>query len=206
MTSCAACADGDDVCQVPSTVCNPEVLKRHCNGQKDWDLAPYLMVPRLRSNISLSSPCHLLPYPPPGNMWAQTWSNIYDLVVPFPSAPKLDATEAMIKQVRPRPFLTHLLLQGGPRAQGREALPSGRGTSDSGVPSSVAFSQSRPPSSTHSVRTVLRFGRGSCACRAGHPEGCLRKQTNSSPPWGCFLCPPRSGTGRCWRSRLMGGR
>ncbi|XP_021103199.1 angiotensin-converting enzyme isoform X3 [Heterocephalus glaber] len=33
-----------------------------------------------------------------GNMWAQTWSNIYDLVVPFPSAPKMDATEAMIKQ------------------------------------------------------------------------------------------------------------
>ncbi|KAM5273112.1 angiotensin-converting enzyme isoform 2-T2 [Ctenodactylus gundi] len=33
-----------------------------------------------------------------GNMWAQTWSNIYDLVVPFPSAPKVDATEAMIKQ------------------------------------------------------------------------------------------------------------
>uniref|UniRef100_A0A452URE9 Angiotensin-converting enzyme n=1 Tax=Ursus maritimus TaxID=29073 RepID=A0A452URE9_URSMA len=33
-----------------------------------------------------------------GNMWAQTWSNIYDLVVPFPSAPKIDATEAMIKQ------------------------------------------------------------------------------------------------------------
>lgn len=32
-------------------------------------------------------------------MWAQTWSNIYDLVIPFPSAPKMDATEAMIKQV-----------------------------------------------------------------------------------------------------------
>ncbi|XP_054986975.1 angiotensin-converting enzyme isoform X2 [Sorex araneus] len=38
-------------------------------------------------------PAHLL-----GNMWAQTWSNIYDLVVPFPSAPKLDVTENMIKQ------------------------------------------------------------------------------------------------------------
>ncbi|KAM4843363.1 angiotensin-converting enzyme isoform 1-T1 [Thomomys bottae] len=38
-------------------------------------------------------PAHLL-----GNMWSQTWSNIYDLVVPFPSAPKIDATEAMIKQ------------------------------------------------------------------------------------------------------------
>ncbi|XP_008844827.1 angiotensin-converting enzyme [Nannospalax galili] len=45
--------------------------------------------------ISLDGPipAHLL-----GNMWAQTWSNIYDLVAPFPSAPNLDATEAMIKQ------------------------------------------------------------------------------------------------------------
>ncbi|XP_055113498.1 angiotensin-converting enzyme isoform X6 [Symphalangus syndactylus] len=33
-----------------------------------------------------------------GNMWAQTWSNIYDLVVPFPSAPSMDTTEAMLKQ------------------------------------------------------------------------------------------------------------
>ncbi|XP_077828483.1 angiotensin-converting enzyme isoform X11 [Macaca mulatta] len=33
-----------------------------------------------------------------GNMWAQTWSNIYDLVVPFPSAPSMDPTEAMLKQ------------------------------------------------------------------------------------------------------------
>ncbi|XP_069883830.1 angiotensin-converting enzyme isoform X2 [Dipodomys merriami] len=46
-------------------------------------------------SISLEGPipAHLL-----GNMWSQTWSNIYDLVVPFPSAPKIDATEAMVKQ------------------------------------------------------------------------------------------------------------
>ncbi|XP_006897856.1 PREDICTED: angiotensin-converting enzyme-like isoform X2 [Elephantulus edwardii] len=44
-------------------------------------------------NLEGPIPAHLL-----GNMWAQTWTNIYDLVVPFPSAPKLDATEAMIKQ------------------------------------------------------------------------------------------------------------
>lgn len=43
-------------------------------------------------------------------MWAQSWSNIYDLVAPFPSAPKMDATEAMIKQVRTGPLLAHLLL------------------------------------------------------------------------------------------------
>ncbi|XP_020136466.2 angiotensin-converting enzyme isoform X1 [Microcebus murinus] len=44
-------------------------------------------------NLEGPIPAHLL-----GNMWAQTWSNIYDLVVPFPSAPSLDATAAMIKQ------------------------------------------------------------------------------------------------------------
>nr|XP_020043995.1 angiotensin-converting enzyme isoform X2 [Castor canadensis] len=44
-------------------------------------------------NLEGPIPAHLL-----GNMWAQTWSNIYDLVVPFPSALKMDATEAMIKQ------------------------------------------------------------------------------------------------------------
>ncbi|EDL34253.1 angiotensin I converting enzyme (peptidyl-dipeptidase A) 1, isoform CRA_a [Mus musculus] len=44
-------------------------------------------------NLDGPIPAHLL-----GNMWAQTWSNIYDLVAPFPSAPNIDATEAMIKQ------------------------------------------------------------------------------------------------------------
>ncbi|XP_040845401.1 angiotensin-converting enzyme isoform X4 [Ochotona curzoniae] len=44
-------------------------------------------------NLEGPIPAHLL-----GNMWAQTWSNIYDLVVPFPSASMMDATEAMIKQ------------------------------------------------------------------------------------------------------------
>ncbi|EDM06349.1 angiotensin I converting enzyme (peptidyl-dipeptidase A) 1, isoform CRA_b [Rattus norvegicus] len=44
-------------------------------------------------NLDGPIPAHLL-----GNMWAQTWSNIYDLVAPFPSAPSIDATEAMIKQ------------------------------------------------------------------------------------------------------------
>lgn len=44
-------------------------------------------------NLEGPIPAHLL-----GNMWAQTWSNIYDLVVPFPSASKMDASEAMINQ------------------------------------------------------------------------------------------------------------
>lgn len=44
-------------------------------------------------NLEGPIPAHLL-----GNMWAQTWSNIFDLVMPYPSAPKLDATENMISQ------------------------------------------------------------------------------------------------------------
>uniref|UniRef100_A0A8D0GV64 Angiotensin-converting enzyme n=1 Tax=Sphenodon punctatus TaxID=8508 RepID=A0A8D0GV64_SPHPU len=38
-------------------------------------------------------PAHLL-----GNMWAQSWANIFDLVMPYPSASKVDATPAMKSQ------------------------------------------------------------------------------------------------------------
>ncbi|XP_073969369.1 angiotensin-converting enzyme-like [Rhodnius prolixus] len=38
-------------------------------------------------------PAHLL-----GNMWAQAWSNIYDLLVPYPEKESLDVTEEMVKQ------------------------------------------------------------------------------------------------------------
>ncbi|XP_063315425.1 angiotensin-converting enzyme [Pelobates fuscus] len=44
-------------------------------------------------NLNGPIPAHLL-----GNMWAQSWSNIFDLVVPFPNAAKVDATPAMIAQ------------------------------------------------------------------------------------------------------------
>ncbi|XP_075767286.1 angiotensin-converting enzyme [Pelodiscus sinensis] len=44
-------------------------------------------------NLKGPIPAHLL-----GNMWAQSWSNIFDLVMPFPSASKVDATPAMQKQ------------------------------------------------------------------------------------------------------------
>lgn len=33
-------------------------------------------------------------------MWAQTWNNIYGLMIPFPDKPNLDVTEEMLKQVR----------------------------------------------------------------------------------------------------------
>lgn len=34
-----------------------------------------------------------------GNMWAQSWNNIYDMVVPFPGKPSLDVTSAMVQKV-----------------------------------------------------------------------------------------------------------
>ncbi|XP_060637297.2 angiotensin-converting enzyme isoform X1 [Anolis sagrei] len=41
-------------------------------------------------NLKGPIPAHLL-----GNMWAQSWANIFDLVAPFPNAIKVDATPAM---------------------------------------------------------------------------------------------------------------
>ncbi|PVD23094.1 hypothetical protein C0Q70_16356 [Pomacea canaliculata] len=38
-------------------------------------------------------PAHLL-----GNMWAQSWNSLQDLLMPFPSKPILDVTEEMVKQ------------------------------------------------------------------------------------------------------------
>ncbi|XP_059487086.1 angiotensin-converting enzyme-like [Neocloeon triangulifer] len=38
-------------------------------------------------------PAHIL-----GNMWAQSWDNIYDILEPFPNATKIDITQAMIDQ------------------------------------------------------------------------------------------------------------
>jgi len=35
-----------------------------------------------------------------GNMWAQQWGNIYDMVEPFPGRAGVDATPAMVEQVR----------------------------------------------------------------------------------------------------------
>ncbi|CAL1599147.1 unnamed protein product [Knipowitschia caucasica] len=44
-----------------------------------------------RINLRGPIPAHLL-----GNMWAQTWSGIMDLVMPFPDATQVDATPAMV--------------------------------------------------------------------------------------------------------------
>ncbi len=40
-------------------------------------------------------PAHLL-----GNMWAQSWGNIDDLVMPYPGKTSIDVTPEMLKQVR----------------------------------------------------------------------------------------------------------
>ncbi|EDV25300.1 uncharacterized protein TRIADDRAFT_37492 [Trichoplax adhaerens] len=38
-------------------------------------------------------PAHLL-----GNMWAQSWENLYDMVVPYPNQPIVDVTSEMVRQ------------------------------------------------------------------------------------------------------------
>lgn len=40
-------------------------------------------------------PAHLL-----GNMWSQSWSNIYDLLTPYPNAISVDITQKMKDKVR----------------------------------------------------------------------------------------------------------
>ena len=47
--------------------------------------------PQVPSNGTIQA--HLL-----GNMWAQDWSSIYDIVKPFPKVPSLDVTPNLIKQ------------------------------------------------------------------------------------------------------------
>jgi hypothetical protein len=33
-----------------------------------------------------------------GNMWAQNWRSLADLVLPFPAKPKVDASSEMLRQ------------------------------------------------------------------------------------------------------------
>lgn len=40
-------------------------------------------------------------------MWAQTWSGIMDLVIPYPDATQVDATPAMVAQVNERQIRPH---------------------------------------------------------------------------------------------------
>ncbi|KAM9837051.1 angiotensin-converting enzyme [Aulostomus maculatus] len=44
-------------------------------------------------NLRGPIPAHLL-----GNMWAQTWNNIYRMMIPFPDKPNMDVTDEMVNQ------------------------------------------------------------------------------------------------------------
>ncbi|XP_032891036.1 angiotensin-converting enzyme isoform X3 [Amblyraja radiata] len=44
-------------------------------------------------NLKGPIPAHLL-----GNMWAQQWNNIYDMMIPFPNKPNIDVTDMMKKK------------------------------------------------------------------------------------------------------------
>ncbi|MED6288782.1 hypothetical protein CHARACLAT_029881 [Characodon lateralis] len=44
-------------------------------------------------NLKGPIPAHLL-----GNMWSQTWNNLYDMMVPFPGKHFLDVTDQMVRQ------------------------------------------------------------------------------------------------------------
>ncbi|CAL8283607.1 unnamed protein product [Merluccius merluccius] len=44
-------------------------------------------------NLKGPIPAHLL-----GNMWSQTWNNVYGLMIPFPEKPNVDVTDKMVEQ------------------------------------------------------------------------------------------------------------
>lgn len=54
-----------------------------------------------------SEPNNLLSSVILGNMWAQTWSGIMNLVNPYPDATQVDATPAMVEQVSEHQLGTH---------------------------------------------------------------------------------------------------
>lgn len=52
-----------------------------------------------RSHWLCREPSCLAPLLHLGDMWAQSWDNIYDMVVPFPDKPNLDVTSTMVQKV-----------------------------------------------------------------------------------------------------------
>jgi hypothetical protein len=53
----------------------------------------------LKASWKLTNPTALA-----GNMWAQSWENIFDIVKPFPNATGVDVTKSLIEQVSYRPL------------------------------------------------------------------------------------------------------
>ncbi|XP_068161194.1 angiotensin-converting enzyme [Antennarius striatus] len=51
-------------------------------------------------NLKGPIPAHLL-----GNMWAQTWNNIYNTMIPFPNKPNMDVTDEMVRQGYNAPYM-----------------------------------------------------------------------------------------------------
>ncbi len=40
-----------------------------------------------------------------GNMWSQTWNNVYNMMIPFPDKPNVDVTDTMVAKVNEQNFI-----------------------------------------------------------------------------------------------------
>lgn len=64
-------------------------------------------------------PSSLAPILHLGDMWAQSWDNIYDMVVPFPDKPNLDVTDTMVQKVSSRSARVEAIIGRWGREAGR---------------------------------------------------------------------------------------
>lgn len=83
---------------IPAHLLGKGFAGQSCVSQKE-DCYWSNPVHKLRVTGCLFSPLCVSLLHFPGNMWAQSWSNIFDLVMPYPDATKVDATPAMKQQV-----------------------------------------------------------------------------------------------------------
>lgn len=114
-----------------------------------------------------------------GNMWAQTWSGIMDLVIPYPDATQVDATPAMQAQVNERQLRAH--------------------THVSTVEDDLLWADGNRMNSSFSQNAFSSL-------RNGTPPECSRNQRRFSHRLVWNQCLKSFGTNRCWRSLLMGVR
>ncbi len=40
-----------------------------------------------------------------GNMWSQTWNNVYNMMIPFPDKPNVDVTDTMVAEVNEQNYI-----------------------------------------------------------------------------------------------------